>query len=238
MVRNRKTRSHPKDDIDPLGLDHIGPLDRSRDGGVYDLLTPEIARSWLRKGIPSCREIVERHGMRKFQLSGFNQAFLARDRFIGEIGYGVPCREAIQACVKASPLLEVGAGTGFWAALIARAGGDILATDPGVMKYRFTVARHRPLVAQDGVSAVQANPDRNVLMVWPCYDENWAAQVARAMLPGRLLLLVSEGMGGCVGDDDLFRTLDHDFTLEETIRVPVWPGIGDYMTVHRKIVEG
>jgi hypothetical protein len=44
-------------------------------------------------------------------------------------GYAVPTEEALAALAALSPLLEIGAGVGYWAALLRGRGADVLATD-------------------------------------------------------------------------------------------------------------
>ncbi len=158
-----------------------------------------------------------------------------RDRVISEFGFALPSHEAIEALARLSPLLEIGAGSGYWAALIRRYGGDVVATDLDRTIYPFRLSRHGPVRRIEGRRAVRLHRDRNVLMVWPCYGRPWAYQVAREMAPGLILALVSEGPGGCVGCDNLFEYLDTNFQGITSITIPVWRGIHDRLTLHRKL---
>jgi hypothetical protein len=201
-------------------------------------LTPDIARSWLTEGVPPCSTLVRRYDLRKWSR-GVDPltfgAFRARDAFIQEIGFGIPCKEAIEAVVQGGPAIEVGCGTGFWTALVRHHGGDIIASDtPAPASHAFRRGKFSTYEKADAEEFVRAHPNRNVLMVWPTYADNWAARGAKAMQPDRTLFLVSEGYGGCVADDDLFQHLEKEFRTTAFCSVPVWPTIGDRMTIHRK----
>ena len=196
-----------------------------------DVLTAGIARQWLEDELPTSEVISARHGLRGFSMGVFS----ARSKFIDEIGFAIPCAEAIRAIVAASPLVEIGAGSGFWSALVHKAGGDIIATDAvSGRNYGQSVGHFHQVSDGEGARIVGSYSERNVLMIWPCYRKPWGATVAKAMAEGRLLFLVSEGQGGAVGDDDLFETLDARFDLVDEIEIPQWPGIHDRLTVHRK----
>lgn len=187
--------------------------------------------AWLAGGVPERAELVRRFGLTRWS---FWMDFLLRSRVIARFGFAIPCREAIQAAVAAGPLVELGAGTGYWSALIRNAGGDVLACDPDDGGYGFAVGSHHPVERCDARDFVRQHPERHALIVWPSYGEDWACQAAESLAVGRTLFLVGEGPGGCTGNDRLFRYLDDAFELVDEIALPVWPGIHDHLTVHRK----
>lgn len=160
-----------------------------------------------------------------------------RDLFIKEFGFAIPCAEAIEACAAYAPLVEVGAGSGYWAKLIAHRAGPraVVATDP-VLSYQFQFKHGSyyltwPLQAK---TAVRRFPDRNVLLVWPGLDATWPTQCLKAMRVGRVLLSVDEGAGGCCGADSYFAVLGDCFEEITTIELPMFDGIHDRMTVWLK----
>lgn len=157
-----------------------------------------------------------------------------RSRIVKNYSFAIPCAEALDAIASLSPILEVGAGTGFWSQLLAKRGADVVAADVCLGGYGITHGIHFPIEKMEAVDAVRRWPDRNVLMVWPCYNKPWAHQAALAMLPGRSLALVSEGCGGCVADDDLFNCLTEQFDEVTTVDMPVWYGINDRLTIDLK----
>ena len=51
------------------------------------------------------------------------------DGLTGEFAWAIPDERAIRILKHFSPIVEVGAGKGYWASLLKKAGGDILAYD-------------------------------------------------------------------------------------------------------------
>ena len=126
-------------------------------------------------------------------------------------GFSIPCLEAVQTLVGLSPLIEIGAGTGLWSALLRSAGADIIATDilsEGSPGYGMTVGTHFPITSMDARSAVAAYPERNVFCSWPTRDAEWCTDAAREIQRGRLFALVGRPRGGTTGSSSLFDLLE------------------------------
>lgn len=160
-----------------------------------------------------------------------------RDLCIDEYGFALPCREAIEAIRDLGPLLEIGAGTGAWAAILKANGADIVATDgetAGTCTFGFRLGEHFPVEHLTGAAAVLKYPERAVLAVWPSYDEVWCTEALTKMRPGTSLALVHEGDGGCVGDDSMFAMLDGRFEEVRAIQIPQWRHIHDRLTIYVK----
>ncbi len=159
-----------------------------------------------------------------------------RYAFIERFGFAVLCHEVVEALRPLSPLIEVGAGTGSWAFALRNAGLDVIASDPGIdYQNAFKHGAFLPLLELRGDAAVTMHADRNVLCVWPSYDDEWATNAARAMAPGRTLALVGEGEGGCTGSDSLFELLDDKFLQVGGCHLPQWPGLHDRLSLHLKL---
>lgn len=110
-------------------------------------------------------------------------------------------------------MVEVGAGSGYWAWQLAQAGADVVAYEPNSPddnKYVGVDEPYHPLLWGDE-TATAAHPDRALLMCWPSYAEPWAAKALSAY-EGDLLFYVGEGEGGCCADDDFFALLDGEWT--------------------------
>lgn len=170
----------------------------------------------------------------RFDLAVTLSSYQNREEAVRRFGFAIPCAEALDAIAALSPLVEVGAGTGYWSALLTKRGADIIATDITANGYSFAIGSVIAIETLDAVSAVQKYPDRNVLAVWPCYTSTWATECATAMASGRTLALVSEWRGGCVADDSLFDLLESGFEEVADIALPVWDGMHDRLTIHPK----
>ena len=97
--------------------------------------------------------------------------------------------------IRHAPLLEIGAGTGFWARLLHDRGADLIASDPRIERLHFEHARYAvPGRWWDlqGKTAVRRWPERNIFCSWPSLNKTWLRQAAKAMRPGRVLLCVVE----------------------------------------------
>jgi len=214
-------------------------------------LTRAEAETWLTSGAPSISDAKSRFGLDGDLLANFRSSkgsqqspspeqwydgYMARTQFVQEISFAVPCAEAISLIASHGPVLEGGAGTGFWAALLSNCGCDILACDfPAGQQYGQPIGRYHPIVPITAEEAVQLHSDRNLLLVWPSYGEEWATDAVRNLLPGRFLSLVSENRGMAVAANSLFDLIERDFEPITEIEIPQWPGIHDFLSVHRKI---
>lgn len=187
------------------------------------------------------------HGLRDYLHGSINaqwadrviSATEIRREFIKEFGFCIPCREALDVCTSLAPLVEVGAGSGYWTKLLSVRGVDCIATDPAILypvkQFNIPIGKFvvpRPLY---GKTAVRQYPNRNVLMVWPNYNETWARQCAKAIRVGRTLITVTESYGGCCADDSFFGVLEQCFVQTNEIELPVFDGIHDRIEVWRKL---
>jgi hypothetical protein len=158
-----------------------------------------------------------------------------REDFATQFGFGVPSQDILRAIIRHSTrIVEIGSGTGFWARLLSDAGADIIATNPEIEdKYAFTIGTYFKTLSMEATEAVLAHPDRDVLCIWPCYDENWAASAIRAMIPGRILFYIGEDYG-CTADEDFRDVLEQDFERIDHQPMPQFPGLHDELFVYRK----
>jgi hypothetical protein len=153
--------------------------------------------------------------------------YSARCEVVHSYSFGVPCEETVTAAAAKSPLVEVGAGSGHWAKLIAAAGGDIIATDAGDQGQYSKFWPTAGIERLDAAEAVRKYADRNVFMCWPCYNKDWAYRAAAAMEPGRYLVYIGESAGGCTADITFFELLDASFDEVDRIAMPTWECIHD-----------
>lgn len=159
-----------------------------------------------------------------------------RRRLIRLYAWAIPNDEAINALVALSPLVEVGAGSGYWASLIRQAGGIIRAFDNpvGQSAYSFD-AKHSPISV--GGAAISAHyPTSTLFLCWPPYECPFAydALMAHRQAGGTKLAYVGEDSYGCTGGKDFHTLLHHAYTRTQTIHLPQWEGIHDYLTIYER----
>lgn len=163
---------------------------------------------------------------------------LARKPFTRTYGFSIPCAEAIGMLSRLGPLLEIGAGSGYWSALLRNAGLDLAATDEvadGQLGYGFHVGRFAAIEPLSGVNAVRAWPERDVFCSWPTEGSPWALAAVRAMRVGRRLALIGEPRGGCTGTPGLFRYLETRFRRLGELQIPQFPKVSDSLVVYERV---
>lgn len=159
----------------------------------------------------------------------FSQQRRQRRHFIDKYGFSIPISEAIDALRKYSPLLEIGAGSGYWSRLMRNEGIDVVATDPSCDAfYGFDVGKHFPVEPLPGKTAVRHYPRRNVFCSWPSLKHTWLRQAARAMRPGRTLIVVREDS---TADERTWDYIEGTFRHVENIEIPCWSGTHDWIEI-------
>ncbi|MGW3152702.1 hypothetical protein [Streptomyces sp. NPDC001089] len=125
------------------------------------------------------------------------------------------------------PVVEVGAGTGYWAWQLEQAGVDVAAYDPHPAgeDNGFCTGGLYTTVLRDDAAAVKHHQDRALLMVWPPYGGAHARH-ALATYEGDLLIYAGEPHGGCTADDGFYELLEAEWEPVSTSPAHVtWWGI-------------
>ena len=199
---------------------------------------------WTRgEPVPSLTEFDiydhERAGLHSYEAKYFLAVEAARTNFIQQFSFAVPCSEVLDSLASLEPILEVGAGTGFWAHLMRMRGIDVWATDGEDESTRNT---HSQVVAGfginerlDGQVAVESYPGLNVFMCWPPYWTDWPERTLLAMERGMYLAVICD-RAGVAGSAQFHGILETQFEEQVHLRVhqPNWPRIWDSFSVWRK----
>lgn len=160
-----------------------------------------------------------------------------RSRLVTKYSWAIPSDDAIRVLAKHSPIVEVGAGAGYWAKLTAEAGGNVRAFDSspawlGRNGYVDPESRWFPVQrAQANVTA--RFPHRTLFLCWPPYNTGMAEEALRAYR-GNTVVYVGESVGGCTATDAFHEQLDESFNEVDRVDIPRWFGIHDRMTVWRR----
>lgn len=163
----------------------------------------------------------------------------ARNLFIEKYGFAILCREAIEAIRPYAPILEIGSGTGYWTLELQEHGIDCVATDPKTGKYvmgtdykgKIWDTFYTYVDTLDCYEAIPKYPDRNLLIVWPDYDNPWAYHALR-MFTGQTVIYMGEGYGNATADDQFHEYLDEVFTVQSFVRMPhFWGSYDRFMVI-------
>lgn len=155
-----------------------------------------------------------------------------REVAVVRYSWAIPGANALAKIAKHGPVLEVGAGKGYWARLVSELGANVLATDAKPWPEPFY-----PVERLDAVDAVQQHgKGRNLLMVWPPLGSSMALNALSSYLlvaqPGSRIFYVGEGSYGCTGCDVFHHMLDERCELEGTVGTPQWGGLHDNLHVY------
>ncbi len=158
-----------------------------------------------------------------------------RTAAVKKYSWAIPTDEAISAIVACGPIIEIGAGKGYWAGLVAKAHGDIVATDKfNPPDNDFTDKRrgYHKIEQLSALDAVRQYHNRALLTIWPSYRESWTSEALAEYLNigGKTVIYVGEDSGGCTGDERFHELLD-ELAIVRTIGLPQWAGIHDYMEI-------
>ncbi len=146
------------------------------------------------------------------------KAYMDRCERIRDIGFSTHSAELIDelvAYIGDRRVFEVGAGTGHLARVLFERGISICAVDNQkgycTQPDWWTKERLYFDVLKMDPTQFPELPGEIVLMVWPCYNTDFAERIARLLKPGQILLYCGESKGGCTGDDGFFDHLDAAF---------------------------
>ncbi len=169
--------------------------------------------------------------------------------------WAIPAEGALAVLARHAPLVECGAGTGYWAALLAARGTDIVACDaapPGrarghsqgkqhgagsVPANTYHDARHQPWTevrAASAVAATRAHRDRTLFLCWPPYDDDSASYAALRAYRGDTVVYVGGAPGGPTGTVRFHRELALNWHPAEQAALPNWPDLHDRLIVYQR----
>ncbi|KAI9910410.1 hypothetical protein PsorP6_010979 [Peronosclerospora sorghi] len=153
--------------------------------------------------------------------------------------YATPTPQALDLVAKYAPIVEMGAGTGYWAALLQQRKVDIVAYDhapPGPDRVRANAYHgHVPgfcSVTVGTPSVLLHDTTRSLLLCYPPPHDPLAA-TSLECFQGHVVLYVGEWQGD-TADARFERTLAREFTLQEHLALPNWGNSAYSLTVWRR----
>lgn len=134
---------------------------------------------------------------------------MGRQEAIRRYAFAVPGIDAMNAIAAWAPhgIVEIGAGTGYWAHALASHGLDVVAYDLHPPQSQTNTWFHDADpwfdVRPGGAASAAMHPERCLLLVWPTKNETWAADTVRTFhdAGGDRMVYVGEPPGGRTGDD-------------------------------------
>ena len=215
---------------------------------MHDERQPLLRRYQHQTGTAHARRSnIEKQVPLKSGLTAYEEFFGANDPHswsarmaaIKEFGFAVLTREVIEVLRSYAPLLEIGAGSGYWAYELNNAEVPCVATDPEPYSCVRTdlEALWLPVVRLSADEAIKRyGAGRALLAVWPSYNQDWCAAALEQhhAADGQWAIIAHEGVGNCIGNDRMFDVLARDWVSHRIVELPQWSGIRDYLEIFRR----
>lgn len=129
-------------------------------------------------------------------------------------------------------VVEIAAGSGYWAYQLRQIGVDVIAVDNGEWADKWH--QQWSLVVEGDPSAAEQHPDRALMLIWPPYDSPMA-RAALDFYDGDLVIYAGEGHGGCTAGDAFHDALEREWTeISEAPHHPIFDGIHCRLTAYRR----
>jgi len=161
-----------------------------------------------------------------------------RPKLITNFALAVPDERAISLIADMrKPIIEIGAGTGYWAYLLSQSGVDIVAYDKvptatGLNPF-FKSKNQFCDVFRGGVEDIQFHPGRVLFLCWPVYDNPMAVDALNAY-KGDTLIYVGEGPYGCTASAAFWDALDAGWSQNTRWSIPNFIGIHDTLSFYSR----
>ena len=183
---------------------------------------------------------------RSFDIDGFAGEIEIRGGHIQRFGFSILTDDVIDGLKEIvptpTPILEIGAGTGYWSYELAQAGYDTVATDRSTGVY-YVGSENNPthewhnqwgeVHEMSALEAIKAHGEGRALMtIWPDFG-SWAGYALEAYA-GDTLIFGGEGAGGCTGGVKLFDQIEAHWEKIGLVRLPQFVGINDWLTIYRR----
>ena len=160
-----------------------------------------------------------------------------RSLIVRKYSWAIPDEDALKAIIEYEPIVEIGAGTGYWAALLRQRGGDIIAYDfapSETGRNGFTLKTDswtEVLPATETTTAY--HPDRALMLCWPPNKDEMAYRALRAY-KGKTLIYIGEEWPGCTADESFHMLVEDHWQLEKMIPLKRWHLIKDSVYIYKR----
>jgi len=165
-----------------------------------------------------------------------------RHDIVSEYGFTIPYMDILQKVASFSPIVEIGAGSGYWARCLSEVGADVLAYDS------FPPGEENPwewynsnswfddtwygVVRGDEYSAAD-HPGRSLLLAWPMPMSLMAYNTLSCYKKagGRTIIYIGDPHPASSGDEHFYSLL-YEHKAVEKIDLYGWPGINEKLLIY------
>ncbi|MES2504783.1 MAG: hypothetical protein V4534_07900 [Myxococcota bacterium] len=153
-----------------------------------------------------------------------------------QYAWAIPDIPALRMLQKHSPIIEIGAGAGYWAHLLSEMDVDIVAYDD----FSWTTRRKLwfPVKRMPIMPPFERSEPRTLFLCWPPKKTGMATLTLHNYLVfgGQKVIYVGEySKDAATAEPEFFRLLEKHFELIEELEIPTWPGYHDRLFVYQRI---
>lgn len=151
-----------------------------------------------------------------------------RRKVIWSYAWAIPNDQAITALNELGPLIEIGAGSGYWSWMIQQVRGDILAFD-----HNSKAPPHWCEVLPGDEMQIEEFPSRTLFLCWPPNESSMASRCLE-LYSGKIVAFVGEKSSGVTADHPFHQRMDQEFQVCQKIEIPQWPDCRDALYIYRR----
>lgn len=162
------------------------------------------------------------------------QSFRERSKLVSKYAWAIPTDTIINKIVEYSPIIEIGAGTGYWSMLIQSAGGKIMPFEKHLTDNPYKHDNFYTDVFQGDESVLRKfHSSNNLFLCWPPYGNPMALNCLKNF-KGKYVLYIGEGEYGCTADDEFHDTLNKKWDCVDIHSIPKWEGLRDEFYIYKR----
>ena len=147
-----------------------------------------------------------------------------RATLVDHYAWAIPTTDAVDFITQHGPMLEIGAGRGYWAWCIDQRGGDIIATDIDPPRDPWY-----PVERLDARDAVDTYRERTVILCCPETDQRWPTD-ALDHIDNELVALVGPRPHPTT---ELHHRLESEWLCIGSRRIPTFFGQPHHVRIYR-----
>lgn len=142
--------------------------------------------------------------------------------------WAVPTAEALATVARHGPVIEAGAGSGYWTSLLRKMNVDVVAFDQHGMNLAKNFYHERSAVPawthviKGTETMMDKNPHRTLFMSFPPARDPFALNVLNRYRGNRFLFAGELGEGSVTGDSAFQEILASDWKAVQRVDLPNW----------------
>ncbi len=150
--------------------------------------------------------------------------------------YAVPDSRAMACLARHQPILEIGAATGYWAALMRAHHIQVAAFDSNSQALYLTRPMWTQVTPAQGQEVIEsyAKDQWTLFLCWPPWRSPMASSLLSMFHSHGGQKVIHVGHHSCTADSAFYLLLERHWQLEEVVSIPSWPFVPDRMYVYAK----